>query len=365
MEIMEVMNLFGDIYRNKKVLVTGHTGFKGSWLAFWLKELGAQVYGFSLAPSTTPSHFELLGLEMNSQFGDIRNYELLKGFINEVQPDIVFHLAAQSLVLESYKKPIDTYTTNVIGTLNVFESCRSTLSVKAIINVTTDKVYENLEKEIAYKESDRLGGYDIYSSSKACAELLTSSYKKSFLQSNSLLLASARAGNVIGGGDWAEERILPDLVRAASSNNQSVIRNPNAIRPWEHVLEPLSGYLYLGSKLLNEEEIFAQAWNFGPTHIQKHTVGELVSKSSELWDKISTANKSQSGEKLHEANILMLDCSMAKDKLKWHSVWNFEQTVSKTIEWYKNYYEENIVSTKIQIEQYVIDAKIQSLDWCK
>jgi CDP-glucose 4,6-dehydratase len=365
METLGIMNLFGNIYKNKKVLITGHTGFKGSWLALWLKELGADVYGYALSPSSNPSHFNLLNIEMDTHVGDICNFNELNNYFQKIQPEIVFHLAAQSLVRASYKNPILTYNTNVIGTLNVLECCRQTSSVKAVINVTTDKVYENLEKEIAYKESDRLGGYDLYSSSKACSEILTSSYRNSFLQQSHILLASARAGNVIGGGDWADERIIPDLVRAASSGNISNIRNPNAVRPWEHVLEPLSAYLHLGYHLLINDKSFAQAWNFGPTYEQKKTVGDLVDLASSYWNKITSEKNTGTSQNMHEANLLMLDCSMATEKLKWHSVWNFETTVQKTIEWYSNFYENNIVATKLHIEQYVADAKSKSLSWAK
>jgi CDP-glucose 4,6-dehydratase len=363
MENLGIMNLFGNIYKGKRVLLTGHTGFKGSWLALWLKELGADVFGYALPVSSIPSHYDLLCLDINSHIGDIRNFKELKEHIQKIKPDIVFHLAAQSLVRESYENPIGTYETNVIGTLNVFEACRAVDSVKALINVTTDKVYENLEMEIAYKESDRLGGHDLYSSSKACSEILTSSYRKSFLKDKGYLLSSARAGNVIGGGDWAHERIIPDIVRAAMAGNECIVRNPNSVRPWEHVLEPLSAYLLLGSKLLSEGAVFAEAWNFGPSSTQNHTVGHLVEVASKLWDKISYTQNKSNNVQYHEANLLMLDCTKAKEKLKWHSVWDFEQTVEKTIEWYKAYYERGSIITLNQIEEYVNDAKQHNLNW--
>ena len=274
--------LFNGIYNNKTVLVTGHTGFKGSWLCFWLIQMGAKVIGYSLEPPTSPNHFELLNLDMVSVIGDIRDSDKLNAVFAQYQPEIVFHLAAQPLVRLSYKEPVETFETNVIGTLKVFEACRSTKSVRAIVNITSDKCYQNKEWVWGYRENDPMGGYDPYSASKGCAELVTSSYRNSFFnvneygKSHNVLLASCRAGNVIGGGDWAKDRLMTDIMVAVSEGKKVVIRNPRATMPWQHVLEPLSGYLMLGQKLFEGKKEFAQAWNFGPGEQGAITVKEVV-----------------------------------------------------------------------------------------
>ena len=274
--------LFNGIYNNKTVLVTGHTGFKGSWLCFWLIQMGAKVIGYSLEPPTSPNHFELLNLDMVSVIGDIRDSDKLNAVFAQYQPEIVFHLAAQPLVRLSYKEPVETFETNVIGTLKVFEACRNTKSVRAIVNITSDKCYENKEWVWGYRENDPMGGYDPYSASKGCAELVTSSYRNSFFnvneygKSHNVLLASCRAGNVIGGGDWAKDRLMTDIMVAVSEGKKVVIRNPRATMPWQHVLEPLSGYLMLGQKLFEGKKEFAQAWNFGPGEQGAITVKEVV-----------------------------------------------------------------------------------------
>jgi len=282
--------MFNNIYKNKKVLITGHTGFKGSWLALWLKELGAEVIGYALKPPTTPSHYELLtqqptdNLNIISIEGDIRNYIKLNEIFQSYKPEIVFHLAAQPLVRYSYINPVETFETNVMGTINVFEACRNCESVRAIVNITSDKCYENKEWVWGYRESDPMGGYDPYSASKGCAELVTSAYRNSFFTPSypltdsppRVLLASARAGNVIGGGDWADDRLIPDIMRATAKNESVIIRNPKATRPWQHVLEPLSGYLLLGQKLLEGRKEFAGGWNFGPDDESNITVENLI-----------------------------------------------------------------------------------------
>ena len=284
--------LFNGIYNNKTVLVTGHTGFKGSWLCFWLIQMGAKVIGYSLEPPTSPNHFELLNLDMVSVIGDIRDSDKLNAVFAQYQPEIVFHLAAQPLVRLSYKEPVETFETNVIGTLKVFEACRNTKSVRAIVNITSDKCYENKEWVWGYRENDPMGGYDPYSASKGCAELVTSSYRNSFFnvneygKSHNVLLASCRAGNVIGGGDWAKDRLMTDIMVAVSEGKKVVIRNPRATMPWQHVLEPLSGYLMLGQKLFEGKKEFAQAWNFGPGERGSITVKEVVENIKRYWDKI-------------------------------------------------------------------------------
>jgi CDP-glucose 4,6-dehydratase len=358
-----MQHLFGDIYRGKNVLITGHTGFKGSWLALWLHEIGANVTGFSIDDPTTPSHFKLLDLPIKTIFGDIRDKAKLDAVISEAQPDIIFHLAAQSLVRESYRNPVTTYETNVLGTLNVFESAKACKNVKAIVNVTTDKVYENNEHELAFNETDKLGGHDMYSSSKACSEILTSSYRNSFLKDNSILLASARAGNVIGGGDWANERLIPDLIRGIEKKQPAEIRSPQAVRPWEHVLEPLSGYLLLGQKLLEGKKEFAEAWNFGPESENTLQVGEVIEMMQKQWNELHVIINEEEAKKYHEAKILKLDCTKAHDKLNWRSVWNMDTTINRTANWYKNFYENKKINSLDDITSYVEEAKRKSLIW--
>ena len=359
--MVEMKSLFGGIYNGKKVLITGHTGFKGSWIATWLKLLGAEVYGYALKPITKPSHIDILQLNINEKIDDIRNFEILYEYINEIQPDIVFHLAAQALVRESYKNPIDTYSTNVMGTLNLFEACRKVKSVRAIVNITSDKCYENREWIWGYRENDPMGGFDPYSSSKGCSELLTTSFRNSFFNikvfgvKHNVLLASARAGNVIGGGDWSSDRLIPDIVKAASEKNEVIIRSPNATRPWQHVLEPLSGYLTLGWKLLESKFEYADGWNFGPEMTSNLTVREVITYTMKYWD-VFKINYLNSNDNPHEANLLMLDCSKANKLLKWRPVWLIEQTIQKTIEWYKNFYLNNEISTYKDINEYIEQA---------
>jgi len=363
-------SLFGGVYFNKKVLVTGHTGFKGSWLAMWLQMMGADVYGYALSPPSEPNHFNLLNLKINSRIGDIRDYNSLKSFIDEARPEIVFHLAAQALVRESYDNPVETYSTNVMGTLNVLEACRKSDSVKAIVNVTSDKCYENKEWIWGYRENDPMGGYDPYSSSKGCAELLTSSYRNSYLNiknygsEHQILIATARAGNVIGGGDWADDRLIPDVVKAAALSKHVLIRNPNATRPWQHVLEPLSGYLTLGSKLLEGKKEFAEAWNFGPDLFSNITVDEVVSMASKLWGAIKV-DYSTKAEDAHEAHLLMLDCSKSVKLLKWMPVWNIGLTLSFTINWYREFYFNRQLATTENIIEYVNNAVSNNIVWTK
>ena len=266
--------MFGGIYRNKRVLVTGHTGFKGSWLCKWLNHLGAEVFGYSLNPSTEPNHFDLSNPKVKSHINNIQDLNSVRDFITKSEPEIIFHLAAQPLVIESYKEPLETFTTNVIGTANILEAARYTDTVKAIIIITTDKCYKNKECIYGYRETDELGGYDPYSASKACTELVTESYKNSFFKKDNtgLLIASARAGNVLGGGDWTSNRIFKDIAIAASEKEKLILRNPESIRPWQHVLEPLSGYLLLGQLLFQNRKEFAEPWNFGPSHNSNITV---------------------------------------------------------------------------------------------
>ena len=345
-------------YKNKRVFVTGHTGFKGSWLVKTLNLFGVTTKGYSLPPDTKPNHFSLLDIDIESQIGDIRNYDNLMSSIQEFQPDIIFHLAAQPLVRRSYRDPIETYSTNIMGTVNLLEAARKTSSVKAIINVTTDKCYENKEWYWGYRENDRLGGHDPYSSSKACSELVTRSFKNSFFNINDYnkthqcLIASARAGNVIGGGDWAEDRLIPDLIRSIDSEDSLIIRSPKATRPWQHVLEPIVGYLMLGQKLLDGKTAFADAWNFGPTHESSKPVENLVKEIRKYLPHIKTTlNSSQTH--LHEANLLHLDSTKAFKQLKWKPLWDYQKSIEITATWYKSYLKDKEVNTVNNIKEYL------------
>ncbi|MDX1685467.1 MAG: CDP-glucose 4,6-dehydratase [Saprospiraceae bacterium] len=360
--------LFGGRYKDLKVLITGHTGFKGSWLALWLTQMGAEVYGYALDPPSDPNHFKILDLNVKDRIGDIRDIDKLKAFVGECKPDIVFHLAAQSLVRLSYSDPVSTVSTNVIGTLNLLEACKSESSVRAIVNVTSDKCYENKEWIWGYRENDRMGGYDPYSVSKGMAELMTSSYRRSFFnleeygKTHNVLLASARAGNVIGGGDWAEDRLIPDLVRTASSGEKVGIRNPLATRPWQHVLEPLSGYLLLGWQLLDGHTSFASGWNFGPGTESNLRVGDVIDQAIDHWPDIAYEITSDDRAH-HEANLLMLDCSKAARLMNWKPVWDFDETISRTIGWYRRYYEDDHVGSVGDIHDYVREAQQKNLVW--
>jgi len=330
-------------WAGKKVLVTGHTGFKGSWHTIWLTMLGAEVAGYALEPLTPHDNFVLAGLDkkINHRTGDVRNYDQLLKCFCEVQPEIVFHLAAQPLVRESYKDPKSTYDINVGGTVNLLECCRQTDSVKVIVNVTTDKCYENKEWVWGYRENDRLGGYDPYSSSKACSELVTEAYRKSFFNPESFSLhgkslASARAGNVFGGGDWQADRIVPDCIRALEKDTPVIVRSPHSIRPWQHVLEPLSGYLLLAEKMLKDPVEYAEGWNFGPTDASFLSVGSLVDKIVNVWGVGHWEDHSKPGA-LHETHLLKLDINKAKSLLEWSPLWKIEKAVAETVSWYKQY----------------------------
>ncbi len=366
--MVNVEQLFGGIYTGKKVLITGHTGFKGSWLALWLQRMGAEVFGYSLEAADSLNHLSLLHLNINQEINDIRDAKALTRYIKKIQPDIVFHLAAQALVRKSYEDVSGTYSTNVMGALNLLEACRQISSVKAIVNVTTDKCYENKEWIWGYRENDPMGGYDPYSSSKGCSELLTSSYRNSFFnteafnKTHNTLLASARAGNVIGGGDWATDRLIPDIVKASAKKEKVCIRNPNATRPWQHVLEPLSGYLALGWQLLLGKKEFAEGWNFGPDLKSNLPVGDIVNLSKKYWSSIEV-EYSNNLDDHHEANLLMLDCSKANKLLKWMPVWDIEKTLEKTILWYRNYYQNQAVNSALDLDEYIENARQANRIW--
>ena len=356
------MNVFGAVYRGKKVLLTGHTGFKGSWLALWLQELGAEVVGLSLPPSTEPNHWSLLGLKMREHMVDICDQTAVKKIVEHTQPDIVFHLAAQALVRSSYADPLATWATNVQGTAHVLDACRASPRVRAILAVTTDKCYENQEWLWGYRENDRLGGHDPYSASKAAAELVVASYRKSFFAAAaSPLLASARAGNVIGGGDWSQDRLIPDLVRASARGESVEIRSPHATRPWQHVLESLSGYLTLGQRLLAGQSSFADAWNFGPDHTGNQTVSEVLTALSQHWAALQW-HQTHSNQP-HEAGLLQLDSTKARNLLQWLPVWGLQEGLQRTAQWYRAHQVDGHVISRQQLADYVRNAQAKQLSW--
>jgi CDP-glucose 4,6-dehydratase len=339
-----------ELYKNKNVFITGHTGFKGSWLALWLHSIGANVTGYSLKPDEL-SHFNLLNLPIKNYFENINDEVALNTAIQESKPDIIFHLAAQPLVRDSYDDPITTYNTNVLGTLKVYMAAIKH-NVQALVSITTDKVYENHEWHWGYRENDQLGGHDPYSSSKACVELMTDSFRKSFLSDYKMYLATARAGNVIGGGDWAKDRLIPDLVRNASVNKITPIRNPKSVRPWQHVLEPLHGYITLGERLLLKEKLFCTSFNFGPESHDVASVEEMVALSKEAWDQVD-AKFTLDLEQKHEAGLLKLDITKARVELKWKPILHSSQATAMTIKWYKDFYQDKKISTQQNLEEYM------------
>ena len=361
--------MFNNVYKNRRVLITGHAGFKGAWLAFWLKQLGAKVYGYSLLPDTNPRMYEVLGLNNlldGDMIADIRDAETLNKYFQSVQPEIVFHLAAQPIVRLSYSEPVETYTTNVIGTLNVLEAARKTESVRAFVNVTTDKCYENKEKKEGYKEDEPFGGYDMYSSSKGCSEILSSSYRRSFLTDGKpFALATARAGNVIGGGDWAVDRLIPDCIRAFKNGETVSIRNPFATRPWQLVLEPLAGYLRLGQMLFEHGSQYATGYNFGPEMNADVRVAAVAQMVAEFWGdgaKVSVG----SGDGLHEATLLQLNIEKADRELGVKPVYDAKTAIEKTTAWYRAFYNRNVDMVQFtisQINDFVKFAQDKEIKW--
>lgn len=332
--------LFDNVFKGKTILVTGHTGFKGSWLSIWLRELGSNVIGYALEPYTEYDNFVAAKLEnrIESNIGDIQDYGKLKRAFDKYQPEIVFHMAAQSLVRLSYKQPKSTYDTNVVGTVNLLECCRLTDSVKVIINVTSDKCYENKEWIWGYREDDPVGGYDPYSSSKACSEIITSAYRNSFFNAkeHSKAISTVRAGNVIGGGDWREDRLIPDCIKALKENKPIGIRSPKSIRPWQHVLEPLSGYLLLASRMCEDGEKYSGAWNFGPVHGSIITVEELVKSLIKHWGHGTYKDLSEGmSYEPHETKSLILDISKAINSLNWVPTLGLNEAIEYTTDWYK------------------------------
>lgn len=330
------MSVNPDFWRGKRVLLTGHTGFKGSWLSLWLQSLGAELGGLALAPPTEPSLFSVarVGEAMSSTIGDIRSLDTVVQAMQAFQPEIVLHMAAQPLVRLSYSEPVQTYATNVMGTVHVLEAARRCSSVRCIVNVTTDKCYENREWEWGYRENEPMGGHDPYSNSKGCSELVTSAYRRSFFQKSGVALASARAGNVIGGGDWASDRLIPDILRAFERHEAVVIRNPNSTRPWQHVLEPLSGYLMLAERLWGEGNDFAEGWNFGPQDDDAQPVMWIVERMARAWGE-GAGWQLDLGEHPHEAHYLKLDISKARHRLGWRPRWNLDTALSKITLWHR------------------------------
>jgi len=354
----------GKFWNNRKVFVTGHTGFKGSWLCLLLKHLGAEVYGYALDPPTNPSLFVEARIHelVSSTISDIRDYDKLLAALQEAQPEIVIHMAAQPLVRESYKFPVETYSTNVMGTVHILEACRHTGSVKSIVNVTTDKCYENREWHWGYRENEPMGGYDPYSNSKGCSELVTAAYRSSYFnpkvyQDHGVALASARAGNVIGGGDWAGDRLIPDFIRAISKGEEVTIRSPHAIRPWQHVLEPLTGYLVLAEKLFTGGAKFAEGWNFGPEDSDVRNVEWIIKNICALWGN-GAAYKIDTNPQPHEANYLKLDCSKSKAELTWAPRWDLDTTLKSIVEWNKAWLGKEDIRkvTESQIRLYYKDS---------
>ncbi|MFZ1749159.1 MAG: CDP-glucose 4,6-dehydratase [Saprospiraceae bacterium] len=329
------MDLFGDFYRGKRILLTGDTGFKGSWLSIWLNELGANVHGYALPPKTSKDNFAITHLSKCIQHydGDVRDAENLNRVFEEVKPELVFHMAAQSLVLPSYQDPVETFQTNILGTVNFFEAVRKTNSVKVAINVTSDKCYQNNEWIWGYRENDPMGGNDPYSASKGCSELITKSYIKSFFESGDCTVASCRAGNVIGGGDWAEHRIIPDVFRAYFAKNNLIIRNPNATRPWQFVLEPIFGYLKLAETLYEKGAAFSGGWNFGPALSKDYSVSEVIGYIKEIVPDLKY-DAEENSDQPHEAKLLKLDISKALTQLNWRPLLSMDETIHYTVNGY-------------------------------
>lgn len=331
-------------FAGKRVFVTGHTGFKGSWLSIWLNRLGAEVYGYSLEPPTSPNLYHLCEVDsiVESVIADIRDYDTLSKTVQDVSPEIIFHMAAQPLVRESYRNPIDTYAVNVMGTVNIMEALRCSKETRVFINVTSDKCYENREWLWAYREGEALGGYDPYSSSKACSEFVTSSYRNSFFnpsddpENHMPAVATVRAGNVIGGGDWGKDRLIPDCIRSILAGEKMTVRYPNAIRPWQHVLDPLNGYLLLAAHMLKDPVKYSEAWNFGPDGLESKTVGWMVKS---LWAEYcgKAGYVVESVRQPHEATYLKLDSTKARVKLGWKPCWSVDETIKRIVEWTNAY----------------------------
>ncbi|AMR81963.1 CDP-glucose 4,6-dehydratase [Cupriavidus nantongensis] len=355
------VRMFHNAYHGRRVLLTGHTGFKGSWLAQWLSRLGASLTGFALAPAADSDHWERLGLSAADMRGDVRDFPALEAALAQSEPEIVFHLAAQPLVRRAYRDPLETWSTNVMGTANVLEACRLHSGVRAVVVVTTDKVYANQEWSWGYRECDRLGGYDPYSASKAAAEMVAASYRQGFFTTAGPLVATARAGNVIGGGDWSEDRLIPDLVRATLRGEMLEIRSPHATRPWQHVLDCLAGYLLLGERLLAGDRSCATAWNFGPAAQDNRTVEAVLTQMRVHWPVL--AWRVSDLPRPHEAGLLYLDSALARSRLGWQPVWNLEQALAATAEWYREHARGDAPPTCRQLDAYIEAAAAAGASW--
>ncbi|WKW44057.1 CDP-glucose 4,6-dehydratase [Kosakonia cowanii] len=351
-------------WQGKRVFITGHTGFKGSWLTLWLHSMGAVLKGFSLNPPTEPSLYQSAAVNsvIDSTIGDIRDFDKLYSAINEFKPEIVFHMAAQPLVRLSYDEPIETYSTNVMGTVHLLEAVKRVGGVKAVINITSDKCYENREWVWGYRENEAMGGYDPYSNSKGCAELVASSYRNSFFNEkdygkHGVALASVRAGNVIGGGDWAKDRLIPDILRSFENQQTVIIRNPHAIRPWQHVLEPLSGYIIIAQRLYSEGPAFAEGWNFGPREDDAMPVQFIVETMVKIWGD-DAAWQLDGADHPHEAHYLKLDCSKARSRLQWQPRWDLVETLGRIVRWHKAWIagEDMLVLTQREINEYMYNS---------
>jgi CDP-glucose 4,6-dehydratase len=357
---------FGGRYHGKRVLVTGHTGFKGSWLALWLRMMGAEVFGFALPPNSNPNHWSLLDLNVPEVNADLRDAKAVQAALHQFEPEIIFHLAAQPLVRRGYRDPMNTWGTNLMGLVNLFEAVRNTPSVRAIVNVTSDKCYEQRGARKPFQEDDPLGGRDPYSASKACAELLSLSYRASYFnvddgRGHRVALATARAGNVIGGGDWGEDRLVPDLVRGVTRAAPTPVRNPQATRPWQHVLEPLSGYLLLGQLLLDNPEERGEPWNFGPDASSHIPVQQLIEHLARCWPAVNY--ELDTTPQPHEAPWLALDCSKAQEHLKWQPVWDIETTLARTAQWYRRLHQHGEVCSMDDLRTYTEKARELNLTW--
>jgi len=365
------LSSFNNAYLGRRVLVTGHTGFKGSWLSLWLDHLGAEVTGYSLAPLDMPSMFELTSVSssINDHLGDIRDSHRLAQVVDDCRPEIVFHLAAQSLVIHSYHDPIETLSTNVMGTANLLDCVRHRPWITAVVIVTSDKVYKNEERTDGYKESDKLGGNDTYSASKACVELVTNAYHRSFLHNSPTQVATARAGNVIGGGDWAINRIVPDAIRAWSDGVPLLLRNPGATRPWQHVLEPSSGYLRLGAGLLEAApNLDGSSFNFGPPNTTPGTVADLVDAMADHWPNAAWETEPTWPITHPETTLLHLDCDKARDELEWHGALDISEAITHTMAWYQCWHhgrKDLATLTLEQIGDYCSTAASRGLGWAQ
>ena len=365
--------MINDVFKNKKVLITGHTGFKGSWLSLWLKSLGAEVIGLSIDVPTNPSNFDasLVSNVIEDHRIDIRDSLAVKKIVHKCQPDFLFHMAAQALVIPSYNNPLDTLSINALGTANILDALRTIDKKVVAVMITSDKAYDNVEWVWGYRETDPIGGKDPYSASKGMAELVIRTYKESFFQNSdsNVRIGIARAGNVIGGGDWAKNRLVPDCIKAWSSNEVVEIRSPHSTRPWQHVLEPLSGYIALALALAKDSSYHGEAFNFGPSATQDFPVSRLIDEMSNHWSKVKWKDTSNSKDMMHEAGLLKLNCDKALVELYWTPTLNFEETVKMTVEWYKSYYQEKNISmheySLAQIQKFCLIANSKSVDLSK